>query len=75
MSDKIKTPMQDFIDYLELTYGSLDEYIKEIYLDKEKQVIAKAFDDGEGNNFYERNWIINGKAYFDKKFNNDGSGK
>jgi len=70
MSNKIQTPMQEFIDYLELTYGSLDEYIKEIYLEKEKKAIAKAFDDGEGNNFYERSWIINGKAYYDKKYGN-----
>lgn len=68
MSDKIQTPMHEFIDYLELTYGSLDEYIKEIYLDKEKKAIAKAFDDGESNNFYTSGWLINGKAYYDKHF-------
>lgn len=68
MSNNEQTPMQEFIEYLELTYGSLDEYIKEIYLEKEKQAIAKAFDDGETNNFYERGWIINGNAYYDKKY-------
>ena len=70
MSDKIQTPMEEFIDYLELTYGSLDEYIKEIYLEKEKQAIAKAFDDGEGNNFYERRWIRNGQFYHKKMYGN-----
>lgn len=31
-----QTAMQEFIEYLELTYGSLDSYIKEIYLEKER---------------------------------------
>ena len=70
MSDKIQTPIQEFIEYLELTYGSLDEYIKEIYLEKEKKAIAKAFDDGEGNNFYDRKWIKNGHAYHKKMYGN-----
>jgi hypothetical protein len=32
-----QTAMEEFIEYLELTYGSLDPYIKEIYLKKEKE--------------------------------------
>ena len=68
LMEEIKTPMQEFIEYLELTYGSLDDFIKDIYLDKEKQAIAKAFDDGESNNFYTSGWIINGKAYYDKNY-------
>lgn len=69
--EKIKTPMQDFIDYLELTYGSIDPNIKQTYLDQEKNHLAKAFDDGEGNDFYAGGWIINGKAYYEKKYNNE----
>lgn len=69
--ERIKTPMQDFIDYLELTYGSIDPNIKQTYLDQEKNQLAKAFDDGEGNDFYTNGWIINGKAYYEKKYNNE----
>ena len=51
---KIKTAMQEFIEYLELTYGSLDPYIKEIYLEKEKEQIEDAFKQGQYNgNMYE----------------------
>ena len=63
-----KTSMQEFIEYLELTYGSLDPYIKEIYLEKEKENIAKAFDDGESNNFYTSGWIKDGKTYYEKTY-------
>jgi hypothetical protein len=48
---KTKTAMQEFIEYLELTYGSLDPYIKEIYLEKEKEQIEDAFKHGQNNGF------------------------
>lgn len=69
--EKIKTAMQDFIDYLELVYGTIDPNIKEMYLEQEKNQLAKAFDEGERNDFYTSGWIINGKAYYDKKYNNE----
>jgi hypothetical protein len=31
--------MEEFIEYLELTYGSLNDFIKEIYLEKEKEAM------------------------------------
>ena len=67
------TAMQEFIEYLELTFGSIDPFIKEIYLEKEKEQIIKAFDDGEKNDFYSHItiWIINGKEYYKKRFNNE----
>ena len=37
MTMENQTAMQEFIEYLELTYGSLDPFIKEIYLKKEKE--------------------------------------
>jgi len=57
--------MQEFIEYLELTYGSIDPFIKEIYLKKEKEQIIEAYDfvesDEEGN-------ILNGEQYYKQNF-------
>jgi hypothetical protein len=39
MSNDKQTPMEEFIEYLELTYGSLNDLIKEIYLEKEKEAM------------------------------------
>ena len=39
MSNDKQTPMEEFIEYLELTYGSLNDFIKEIYLEKEKEAM------------------------------------
>ena len=39
MSNNKQTPMEEFIEYLELTYGSLNDFIKEIYLEKEKEAM------------------------------------
>lgn len=63
-----QTAMQEFIEYLELTYGSLDPFIKEIYLKKEKEQIIESYDvvqsDEQGN-------MLNGEQYYKENYNSN----
>ena len=67
-----QTAMQEFIEYLELTYGSLDPFIKEIYLKKEKEQIIEAYDvvqaDEQGN-------MLNGEQYYKENYNSNFQSK
>lgn len=66
MTMENQTAMQEFIEYLELTYGSLDPFIKEIYLKKEKEQIIESYDvvqaDEQGN-------MLNGEQYYNINYN------
>jgi hypothetical protein len=82
MSDKKQTAVEwlvkqinSNIDFIPIHKWDMIRDLVQQAQQMERQQIVEAFDDGETNNFYEKGWIINGKAYFDKKFNNDGSGK
>jgi hypothetical protein len=73
-----QTAMQEFIEYLELTYGSLDSYIKEIYLEKESiQLLPLRFrtkfeiqyEDLKGESEFEPKEV---EQLYEKYYKNDG---
>ena len=73
-----QTAMQEFIEYLELTYGSLDSYIKEIYLEKESiQLLPLRFrtkfeiqyEDLKGESEFESKEV---EQLYEKYYKNDG---
>ena len=58
------------ISIMQSDYLELKRIVKEMHKDE----IAKAFDDGEANDFYNNGWIVDGAKYYDKTFgdgNND----
>lgn len=73
-----QTAMEEFIEYLELTYGSLDPYIKEIYLQKESvQLLPLRFrtkfeilyEDLKGKSEFELKEV---EQLYEKYYKNDG---
>ncbi len=48
--------------------GVLDEDEIEQAKAMHKEEIAKAFDNGEANDFYNNGWIVDGAKYYDKTF-------
>ena len=55
------------ISIMQSEYLELKRIVKEMHKDE----IAKSFDKGETNNFYNSGWIVDGKKYYDDVYGKD----